>query len=357
MARSRFPSRRRHLRQLATLAALAAATPIPGEAAPARADQATPGRMPANPGWQPAAPIPIATQELYPAVHGNRLVVAGGIATRLGIPYFADRVFAYDAAIDQWGELPRMPQPIHHAALISTGDALRLVGGFHGGYSHLWRMRDAVHELQDDHWAPVGQLPAPQAEGVLSLAQDGAVHLVTGQSPKGTANRQRSDHRETSLHLRQAPGSSQWETAAPIPTARNSATGGWLDGQLVVTGGRTAQGNLAVTEIYDPAEDRWRTGAPLPLPQAGTASAVYDSALMVMGGEIFVPNAGVFPNVWRYRLDRDRWQAMPDLPTARHGLGAGMLGNQLHAIGGATRPSGNGTAASNEYLVLEHAKT
>lgn len=355
MAKPGFPSRRRHLRQLATVTAMAATAPVLGRGAAGDDQQSQ--AISASTGWKVAAPIPIATQELYPAVHDDRLVVAGGIATRLGIPYFADRAFAYDSASDHWTELPRLPQPIHHAALISANGALRLIGGFHGGYRHIWRMRDAVHELQDDHWAPVGQLPAPQAEGILSQAADGTVHLVTGQSPGGSANRQRSDHRETKLHLRQAPGSSQWETAAPIPTARNSASGGWLNGQLVVTGGRTAKGNLAVTEIYDPAEDRWRSGAPLPLPQAGTASAVHGGALLVMGGEIFVPQAGVFPNVWRYRLDTDRWQAMPDLLTARHGLGAGMLGNQLHAIGGATRPSGNGTAASNEYLLLPDVYT
>ena len=71
---------------------------------------------------------------------------------------------------------------------------------------------------------------------------------------------------------------------------------------MIVTGGRTAAGNLAVTEIYDRQEDRWRDAAPLPLPQAGTASVMVDDGLIVFGGEMFIPESKVFPNVWRYQL-------------------------------------------------------
>ncbi|MEM1229823.1 MAG: kelch repeat-containing protein [Pseudomonadota bacterium] len=333
-------SRRRVLHHLATLGVMSVVPPGVVAATDAGLD------------WQPAAPLPIATQELYPVVHDGRLVVAGGIAARLRVPYFTDRSFAYDADQDRWQELPRLPQPIHHAALVSGPDGLELMGGFHGGYTHLWRMRDAIHRLQDGRWERRGSLPVPQAEGVLSVAPDGALHLVTGQSPRGNANRQRSDHQETTAHWRRAPGAARWEAAAPIPTARNSASGGWLGETLVIAGGRTAEGNLSHTERYDAQEDRWRTGAPLPLPQAGTAAVVHEDTLIVLGGEIFVPQAGVFPNVWRYDGAQDRWQALPDLRTPRHGLGAGLLGKRLHAIGGATEPSGNGTSNANEYLLL-----
>ena len=90
----------------------------------------------------------------------------------------------------------------------------------------------------------------------------------------------------------------------------------------------------------------------MPLPQAGTASVVVDQTLIVFGGEIFSPKASVFPNVWRYDLARDTWDALPDMPTPRHGLGAGLIGNQIFVVGGATEPGGSGTSDRNEVLLL-----
>ncbi len=306
--------------------------------------------------WQTGPQMPIQTQELYPAVHQGRLYVAGGIAAKLGVPYFSQQSFSLSDNEDgklEWREEATLPEALHHAALVSDQQQLLMVGGFNGGYTHVWRMRANCYRLDDDGWRANGELPVPQAEGVLSCATDNAIHLVTGQSPRGEANSKRSDHREVTTHLRLESGTQHWETAAPIPTARNSATGGWLGDQLVVAGGRTAQGNLVSNEIYDANEDRWRDAAPMPLPQAGTASVVLEDGLIVFGGEIFVPEAGVFPNVWHYSLATDAWTALPDMPTPRHGIGAGLLGNKIAVIGGATEPGGKGTSDVTEILRRE----
>ncbi|MEM7359606.1 MAG: kelch repeat-containing protein [Pseudomonadota bacterium] len=302
--------------------------------------------------WRSAAPIPINTQELYPAVHQGRLYVAGGIAAKLGVPYFTNACYSYDHKRDEWRAEADLPMDLHHAALVSTGQQLFLVGGFNGAYTHTWRMQSAVYELTTEGWQAQTALPAPQAEGVLSTASDGAIHLVTGQSPRGEANSKRSDHREVVNHWRWQPGDSRWLEAAPIPTPRNSATGGWYGDQLIVSGGRTARGNLSETEIYDAREDKWRSAAPLPLPQAGTAGAMSDEGLIVFGGEIFQPRADVFKEVWHYRFSSDSWEALADMPTPRHGNGAGRIGNDIYVIGGATKPGGSGTSNLNEVYAL-----
>ncbi len=301
--------------------------------------------------WRRAAPMPINTQELYPAVHQGKLYVAGGIASKLGTLYFTDRFFSYDPITDTWADEADLPESLHHAALVSTGDRLFLVGGFNGSLTQFWRMRDRVYEYADGEWHARGALPKPQAEGVLTHHQ-GDVHLVTGQSPRGDANSKRSDHIEVDTHLVWQPGDSTWERAAPIPLATNSATGGWVNDQLVITGGRNADGNYDATQIYDKSEDRWRTARPLPKPQAGTASVVVDDGIVVFGGEIFMPEAGVFKEVWRYSLSQDNWQAYPDMLTPRHGIGAGRIGDKAYIVGGATEPSGKGTSNVNEVLQL-----
>jgi hypothetical protein len=305
------------------------------------------------PGWSRRAALPLQTQELYPAVHEDRLWVAGGIARhRGGDLFFTKGTWSYDPPSDAWRAEPELPEARHHAAMVSTGEALFVVGGFHGTENAVWQMLDSVLVLRNNRWEAMSPMPQPQAEGVLAHRGDGIVHLVTGQTRRGVANAARSDHGEVNAHWRWDTRADRWERAAPIPTPRNSATGGWIGDLLIVAGGRTADGNLDTTEIYDAREDRWRSVASMPLPQAGTASVVLDGSLVVFGGEIFQPEARVFPNVWRYLLAEDRWVALPDMPTPRHGIGAGLIGRTAFTIGGATSPSGVGTSDLNEALVF-----
>ena len=210
-------------------------------------------------------------------------------------------------------------------------------------------MRDKIYQLQEDTWQPVATLPKPLAEGVIA-AHNNNVHIVTGQSPKGLNNTDRSDHTEVADHY--IWDGQNFTTAAPIPTVRNSATGGWVNGHLVVAGGRTAAGNLNTTEVYDPKLDKWHNARPMPKPQAGTASVVVGDELWVFGGEIFQPKAYVFANCWRYNFNADQWQSLPDMLTPRHGLGAGKIGNTIYVIGGATEPGGRGTSGLNESISI-----
>ena len=302
--------------------------------------------------WSSAAPLPINIQELYPAVHRGKLYVAGGIASKLGVIYFTNSFISYDPVSNQWTDETKLPENLHHASLVSTGKRLFLVGGFNGGYSHIWRMRSQVYEFVEEQWVKRIALPAPQAEGVLA-ANNGIIHLVAGQSPKATANNKRSDHSEVTTHLRWSPDITNWEPAAPIPVACNSATGGWLDDTLIITGGRTSKGNFDHTHIYDKNEDAWRQVAPLPRPQAGAASVVVDDGIIVFGGEIFTPTPSVFANVWRYSVTKDKWTSLTDLPTPRHGLGGGRIGNKIYLVGGATEPSGKGTTNLNQVFTLQ----
>ena len=304
--------------------------------------------------WQSQSPLPIQVQELYPTVHKEQLYVAGGIAARLGVPYFTNRSFCYNPQRNVWVETAKLPIDLHHVALVSTqftstSHQLYALGGFNGAYSHIWRMRDEVYQLQENTWHQVATLPKPLAEGVVA-AHNNNVHIVTGQSPKGQNNSDRSDHSEVADHY--IWDGQSFTTAAPIPTVRNSATGGWVSGHLVVTGGRTATGNLSTTEVYDPKQDKWHNARPMPKSQAGTASVVVGDELWVFGGEIFQPKAYVFANCWRYNFNTDQWQSLPDMLTPRHGLGAGKIGNTVYIIGGATEPGGSGTSGLNESLTI-----
>lgn len=68
----------------------------------------------------------------------------------------------------------------------------------------------------------------------------------------------------------------------------------------------------------------------------------------MFGGEQWVREQKVFADGWVSDPRTDRWAALPPLPTPRHGLGAAMVGNRIHVIGGGTRVGGDAARAVQE---------
>ena len=74
--------------------------------------------------------------------------------------------------------------------------------------------------------------------------------------------------------------------------------------------------------------------------------------LYVFGGEQWVPEQKVFAESWVYDPKTDIWEALPPLPTPRHGLRASAVANRIFVFGGATKTGGDAATTSHEVLVL-----
>ncbi|GGD09875.1 Kelch repeat-containing protein [Aquisalinus flavus] len=329
------------------------------------ASSQAPSSRPLPPPWRAMTPLPLAVQEIYPAVHQGRIHVAGGImaegmmAGEGQIAGATARHVSWASGEDSWREEAPLPSARHHPNLVSAGGNLLSLGGFltrAGGLD--WTMTDQTlaFDAENDAWTEGPAAPEPHGETVC-VAVGNIVHVIGGRTPKGEANMTWNDHVDSDRHLVLDAAAGTWERAAPAPTRRNSAAGALLDGAAHVAGGRTVEGgNVRVHEVWDTAEDRWRTAAPVPeVPyggQGGLAAAVTGGRLVAMGGEYFADGGGVYANVWIYDPSTDEWQAGPDMLTPRHGLGAVAIGETLYAIGGAVRAGGDGTSSLVEALVL-----
>jgi hypothetical protein len=312
----------------------------------------------AHTGWHARAPLPWPVQEIYAAVWQDRIVTAGGLKATRGQPlHIEDRVGLFDPAADAWAEGPRLPAPRHHPMLVASGATLWAIGGYGRSEAGEWTNATAVWSLTPGApaWTPGPALPAPQAEAV-GLSHAGRVHLVTGRSPGAAANAGWNDQADTDRHQVLADG--RWETARPCPMARNSAAGAVLDGALWIAGGRTVTGGgTGRLERYDPTADRWDTLAPLPPSPTGQqvggglAMAALGGRLVAFGGEWFAPGGGgVFAETWIYDPARDAWTRGPDMPTPRHGLAAGAVGDDIYAIaGGDVVSGGNATGVVESF--------
>lgn len=311
--------------------------------------------------WTAGPSLPIRVQEIYPAVAGGAIYVAGGLSPDVdgGSIGITDRVFALEAGSNTWRERAHLPVATHHPNLVAVGEDIYAIGGFTSERGGAWAMSNAVRIFDPARNAWRNGLPMaqPYAETVTANL-GGRIHVVTGRRPAGQANRNWSDHADTTAHVVLDPSSEAWTTAAPAPTARNSAAGAILDGKLHIVGGRTVSGgNTPVHEVYDPQADSWATLAPLPAPEAGPrgsgglAAAVLDGVIYAFGGEWFSSTGGgVYAQVWAYDAASDAWNEAGRMPTPRHGLGAVALAGGIATIAGAARAGGVDTSAAVEWF-------
>jgi len=318
--------------------AAACASPVPSQAG-------------GKPKWGTKPGLPFAVQEIYPAFHAGRIHVAGGLLGEGGrVIGVSDRHIAYDPATGESEDMPALPLPLHHPQLVSRG-RLYVLGGFATNPGAVnWIMQAKSHIYSAGQWYTAADAPVPHAEAVAT-AIDRRIHIVGGRTPRGAANLAYGDHADTDHHLVLDTGDHSWTKAAPALTKRNSAAGAMIDGLWHVAGGRhVVDGPSDAHEVYDPREDRWRNAAPMPRGSGagGNAAGVIGGKLYVFGGEYFHDGGKVHAEVWSYDPKADAWAAEAPMPTPRHGLGGVTIGDGVWLVGGAEKPSGNGTTNAVE---------
>ncbi|MEL6955565.1 MAG: hypothetical protein AAFO88_02875, partial [Pseudomonadota bacterium] len=221
--------------------------------------------------WRKGVALPLAVQEIYPALHAGRIHVAGGFVAENGaITGPTDAHFAFDPITEVWEEQPALPMARHHPHLVSFHGRLIALGGFESpAPDRVWVMQSGVwmRHPEDDrfvdyppfedagqNWAKLTDLPRPVGEAVTAVIGN-RLHLAGGRRPAGETNASWSDHTDASDHFVLTSRGGQWETAAPMPTARNSAAGAMIGEDWHVVGGRTVSGgNTIAHEVYDARE-------------------------------------------------------------------------------------------------------
>jgi len=90
----------------------------------------------------------------------------------------------------------------------------------------------------------------------------------------------------------------------------------------------------------------------VPTGRSGVAAIELEGSIYLFGGESDNPSA-TFNNVERYNPETDRWEELPPMPTARHGLGAGVLAGSIHVVSGGPQ-AGMSFSDAHEVLTPGH---
>ena len=327
----------------ALVLAACAVAPSPDTSAPASGAPHSSGQLPseapATPGgsqgplgqWTGLADAPLARLEMATAAHDGRIWMAGGLSP-LGEAVAEVEIF--DPASGEWSSGPGLPTGVHHAALVSDGDRLLLVGGYVGSGFNV--ATDVVLTLSDEDgaWQEGPPLPDPRAAG--AAAWDGSRLIYAGGVGVGGVS--------GDVY---ALTDGTWQRLGAMPRAREhlaAASDG--EGRTWLLGGRVGglEGNLGDVDLLE--RDAITALEPLPTPRGGVA-AFFLPALgaCLTGGEAPAEALRTVECVGADGVARPA----PDMNVLRHGHGAAVVDGIAYVMLGGPTP-GLSAHASVERL-------
>jgi non-specific serine/threonine protein kinase len=339
--RGRGPSRRLLAGVVALVLAVGAVLAVvllPGSDSP-DADRASPA--PAAPlqlgsKWRRLPSMPTPRQNMTGTVLDGTIWVVGGVGVGSS---GSRRIEGYDPVINGWKAGPDLPLRLHHEMAVTYKGELVVIGGWiPEGSNPSAETSDRVFALRGGKWVRLPSLDRPRAAGAAAVVGDRIV--VVGGQAGGRL-----------LATSEVFDGEQWSTKAPIPTPREHLAAA-SDGQFVyAVGGRalSPDKNSAALERYDPATDSWQPLPDMPTARGGLGAAIANGHLFAVGGESSTDALG---EVESYNLATQDWSKAPTMRTPRHGIVVVALDRSLYALGGAPRPGHASARATAEALRL-----
>jgi N-acetylneuraminic acid mutarotase len=304
--------------------------------------------------WIKLAPFPEPAEELLGVAANGKLYVFCGLAPAwkpIGM------VYEYDPASDKWTKKQPMPLASHHVSFSEYRGKIYAFGGFVPPESGppAWVPIDNAWEYDPaaDNWKALAPMPTKRGSPVAVTVGD-KMYVIGGATVPPNS-------RETAVHPQRPhvtvgtveeydPAANRWRSRTPMPTPRNHATAGAVNGKVYVIGGRVAAGfisvgsNIDVVEEYDPATDSWgAVRARMPSARSAMASGVHGNRIYVSGGEGQTSQMmQTFRALEMYDPAANRWTILPSMPVSRHGLAGAVVGNRLHMVSGDVQSAGTG---------------
>lgn len=270
--------------------------------------------------WERLDDAPFARLEMAVASHDGRIWLAGGLSA---LGEALSDVDVLDPATGVWETGPALPAGVHHAALVSDGERLLLIGGYLG--STFSEPTELVFVLADggDAWEPGPALPERRAAG--AAAWDGERVVYAGGVDVGVVGDVFTLEGETWTRLGSMARPREHLGAASDGSGRTWLLGGRVGG---------LDTNLAGVELVDGGTIV--SLDPLPTPRGGVAAVHLPGiGACLTGGE--EPDEAL--RTVECIADDGTSVTLPDLLEPHHGHGAAVVDGVAYVLLGGPVPA------------------
>ncbi len=300
------------LPMLVVWAACTSAGPsVPPSSVSTAAPSPSPGLTYVATPWTAVAPLGVPRAHLGAVALGGAIYAIGGQLPATIGSACSTAVERYDAALNAWTRSPDLPGATDHAAVTASAASIFVFGGNFAAPSAV----SYRFEIATSTWTAVTKLPEPRAAGGAAALGD-RIYVVGGFG---------TDRRELPQAYAYDPLGDRYERIPDLPTPREHLAVVAYRGAVCAIGGHFGNADqTTLVECYDPVVRRWSSLPPLPRRASDFDAGVVGDEIWAVGDDVQV-------------FDGSRWSLGPRLPTPRFGVAAAVLGRALYVIGGAAR--------------------
>jgi len=257
----------------------------------------------------------------------------GGAAAVNGKIYVIGELFTYeyDPATDEWVEKTAMPTPRTSFGVAAFQNKIYVIGGSSGWTQESGPVICGLNEVYDpstDTWETKKSMPTAR-EVMQANAVNGKIYLIGGISSAGV---EIADVEVWAVNEVYDIDTDTWTSKKSMPYAVVGARSAVVDDKIYVLSN--------VTQIYNTESDSWSFGASPPIFVSGGAAVCATTGLMApirvyaFGGSKGLLDVSISTNQV-YDPKNDSWTLGAPMLTARSGLSAVVVNDQIYAIGGA----------------------
>ena len=287
--------------------------------------------------WTTKKPMPTPRGGFGVAVANGKIYAIGGLNPDTNLAVNQE----YDPVSDLWRTKKPMPTPRSGCAVASYQGKIYVIGGTVGITTDLVSEFTGIVEVYDpatDTWETKTPMPTPRADLHASVV-NGKIYLIGGKERWG----EEPLYHEVAVNEVYDPANDSWTTASSMPVPAFGYASAVVGGKIFVFGGARQLltgfndlSSVGTTQVYDVKNDTWSNRASLP-------SAVSFAAAEATGGltapqRVYVAGGfgqSDYSNTVRvYDVERNRWVFGAAMPTARGYLAMAVVEDVLYAIGG-----------------------
>jgi N-acetylneuraminic acid mutarotase len=200
---------------------------------------------------------------------GSRIYVIGGFKTVTNVP--TTEVLVYDLTSHMWSKAAPLPEPRGgHAAAVLAG-RIHVIGG---GNSRSTLADHSEFDPASNSW--IDRAPLPRSEGSpAAVAFNGKLYAIGGRSGG-------SDFGSVYIY---DPATDRWGEGPPIE-ARGTAGAAAYCGKIYVFGGESQAKNTVLSDVLrlDSTSAVWQTAQPMPTARDYARPALLGTSVYLIGG-------------------------------------------------------------------------
>ncbi len=219
-----------------------------------------------------------------------------------------------------WMPLPPVPTPRQEVGVAELDRKIYVIGGILGNRGATGAVER--FDVDTEKWEQVRPLPGDtRLHHVGAAAALGKVFAVGGLN---------SSFRGVRSVFAFDPSTGEWSRVRDMPWPRGAMGVAAIEDRIYVAGGQDGGTSFADAAVYIAAKNRWESLPDMPTARNHLAAASIDGVFYAVGGR-----AGrLFDALEAYDPATKRWARLAPMPTARAGIAAAALEGMLFVFGG-----------------------